>query len=103
MYNMPLDEFWNGPIDRLEAYRKAYYMKLHNVAHINGMYIGQAINASFSKDVKYPETNLYEKSINDKTKQDSNPVKIKTKLKDSGNLKARYIQKLKDRQQKRGD
>lgn len=101
---MPLDDFWNGPMEHLEAYRKAYYMDLHNTGHINGMYVGRAIASCLSDKSEYPKVNLYQESLDSqKVTIKSDKKTIAEKVKQMGSIKERYLEKLKRKQQKRGD
>lgn len=101
---MPLDEFWNGPMEHLEAYRKAYYMDLHNTGHINGMYVGRAVASCLSDKEEYPKVNLYQEALdNEKDGKINKKKTISNKLQEAGSIKKDYLERLKREQQKRGD
>lgn len=66
-YGMTLKEFWEEDCDLIYAYQKAYFNRLHNTSHLNGLYNLEAfkivLNNAFvgdkNKFIDYPKEAIY--------------------------------------------
>lgn len=104
-YGMSIDEFWNGDIDLIFIYQKAYINRLHKQSHIQGLYTKLALELAMSnafkrkedKYINFPNQDIYnpfnnsidiindnEKLVNkiDVSKNNNELYQLKAKLKE---------------------
>ena len=82
-YGMSIDEFWNSDIEYYYCYENAYFSKIHNLAHTQGLYNFEALTlvagnifAKNKGEIKqYPTENFYMSYIKEQNKKQNEMIK----------------------------
>lgn len=113
-YGMTPHQYWDEEVELFYVYQKAYINRIHNTAHINGLYINLALETCFynlfrdtkknNKAKEYPINAVFNPFINVKNNGNNNGKNFIDSFDTSKNNNQIYKIKsiLKERREKNG-
>lgn len=101
-YGMTPKEFWEDDVDNFYCYQMAYYKKLHNTCHTQGLYnyvalciaLGNSFRKKGDKPVDYPKENILAMKMKEMEKEQKKKAIYKASSINKENLEEQYRLRL---------